>query len=684
MLQKRLLGALCAALLLVTPALAAEQSSYVAPTSGPMSMSTFAGTYLNPGLRALASCSWGSSASANGPSGAPLPYQCWADTTASPVLFKYYDGASWVTYGALDTSTHVWTPYRNGAPIVAVATSGDASDLTTGTLPAARLPDPTSATLGGVQSIAPTASQWLDSISTSGVPHASQPAFSDISGSWACTQAPALTGDISTSAGSCTTAIGAGKVTNSMLAGSIAASKLIGTDIAIVGTITAGTWNGTTIAVANGGTGATTESAARSSLGLAIGSNVQAWDADLDAFALKAAPAGAVVGTSDAQTLTNKTLTSPAITTPTGLVKGDVGLGNVDNTSDATKNAAIATLTNKTISGASNTLTVRLGSDVTGNLPVANLNSGTGASSSTFWRGDGTWATPAGSGNVSGPASSTDNALARFDGTTGTILQDSQVTLDDSGNLSPATNDGGGLGTASSSWSDVYLASGGVLNFANGNYTVTHSSGLLTLSGSAVVGGNLSFSTAASITSSTIGSQLTLGPLGSSPGILASVNSNYGQVQIRAGSGMVAGNSFQLFYRNGSVVGDINYNGTGVTYSTTSDERLKTKFDKSGIDWGRRLDELWVGDYEFKSRPGVTMLGVTAQRTEKVFPQAVHKPSSEGDVWTVDYGQLSPLALWGAKDARKRISILERIVAEQAKKITELGITISGITDRGR
>lgn len=34
------------------------------------------------------------------------------------------------------------------------------------------------------------------------------------------------------------------------------------------------------------------------------------------------------------------------------LAKGDVGLGNVDNTSDATKNAAAATLTNKTIIGA--------------------------------------------------------------------------------------------------------------------------------------------------------------------------------------------------------------------------------------------------------------------------------------------------------------------------------------------
>lgn len=64
---------------------------------------------------------------------------------------------------------------------------------------------------------------------------------------------------------------------------------------------------------------------------------------------------GNVDNTSDATknaaavTLTNKTLTAPVINSPTGIVKGDVGLGNVDNTSDATKNSAAVTLTNKTL-----------------------------------------------------------------------------------------------------------------------------------------------------------------------------------------------------------------------------------------------------------------------------------------------------------------------------------------------
>jgi hypothetical protein len=83
-------------------------------------------------------------------------------------------------------------------------------------------------------------------------------------------------------------------------------------------TISAGTITGITdITVADGGTGASTAANARTNLGLVIGTNVQAWDADLDTWATKTAPSGTVVGTSDSQTLTSKTLTSPTLTTPT-------------------------------------------------------------------------------------------------------------------------------------------------------------------------------------------------------------------------------------------------------------------------------------------------------------------------------------------------------------------------------
>jgi len=68
--------------------------------------------------------------------------------------------------------------------------------------------------------------------------------------------------------------------------------------------------------------------------------------------------------------------------------------------------------------------------------------------------------------------------------------------------LSPGTSDGTALGTASLMWSDLFLASGSVIDFNNGDVTLTHSGNTLTVAGGTLATATITASTSIDITGS--------------------------------------------------------------------------------------------------------------------------------------------------------------------------------------
>jgi hypothetical protein len=213
--------------------------------------------------------------------------------------------------------------------------------------------------------------------------------------------------------------------------GTLGVTAVPWSNLAVSGVYYAGTGlslAGNTFSITNTGVSAATYGSASAVPVFAV--NAQGQLTSVTNTSIAIAASAITSGTIDSARISGSYTGITAVGTLSGLTVSSTIVGSISGNAATATSATTATTATNLAGGASGNIPYQTGSGAT-----SYVSTGTDGQYLVLASGVPTWTSASASGDVTGPASSTDNAIARFDSTTGKIIQNSAITLSDAGAL---------------------------------------------------------------------------------------------------------------------------------------------------------------------------------------------------------------------------------------------------------